>query len=269
MSSPEELHERLQPLLADPRETVLFFDLDGTLAPIVPRPGDVAVPREVVKLVRRLAQRYLAVVIVSGRQSTEARRIVGLDELAYVGNHGYELMLPGRPVLMSPEAQSHIAFIRDLVKFCRGLDEIDEVGVSIEDKTATMSLHYRRAPDREAALSFIKQKIVPAARDMGLRVNEGRMVVEIKPPERVNKGVAVRQLIDRLEAKQALYAGDDTTDIDALKEMRRRRKKGQLMVGVGVVSGEMPSGLPRHADLLVSATGGVEDLLRLLNGEEP
>jgi trehalose 6-phosphate phosphatase len=268
-SSLDDVEHELKPLLADPAATVLFFDLDGTLAPIVGKPGDVAVPPQLVKLIRRLAQSYMAVVIVSGRQSTEARRIVGLDELAYVGNHGFELMLPGRPVLVSPEAQPHIAAIRELVKFCRALDDIDDIGIWLEDKTATISLHYRRSPDTEAARKYIKNTIAPKARELGLKVNEGRMVIEIKPPEKVNKGIAVRQLIDRLDAGQALYAGDDTTDIDALKELRRRRDNKQVMVGVGVVSNEMPKTLPRYADLLIGTMGGVENLLKILVGDEP
>jgi trehalose 6-phosphate phosphatase len=268
-SSLEELEQELQPLVDDPEATVLFFDLDGTLAPIVAKPGDVAVPPELVKLIRGLARTYLAVVIVSGRQSTEARRIVGIEELAYVGNHGYELMLPGHPVLVSPEAQPHIASIRELIKFCRSLEDIDGNGVWLEDKTATLSLHYRRAPDPDLARKYIKKEIAPRAKELGLKVNEGRMVVEIKPPEKVNKGIAVRKLIDRLDARQALYAGDDTTDIDALRELRRRSKKGEVMVGVGIVSREMPNTLPRYADVLVKTQGGVENLLKLLAGEEP
>lgn len=268
LSSLDEIEQELQPLLSDPENTALFFDLDGTLAPIVAKPGDVAVPPKLVTLIRRLAKTYMAVVIVSGRQSTEARRIVGLEELAYVGNHGFELLLPGHPVLVSPEAQPHIAAIRELIRFCRSLDDIDEIGVWLEDKTATLSLHYRLAPDPDVARKFIKSTISPQARELGLKVNEGRKVVEIKPPEKINKGVAVRRLIDRLDAGQALYAGDDTTDIDALKELRRRQKE-QVMVGVGVASSEMPARLPRYADLLVNTMGGVENLLMVLAGEEP
>jgi len=267
LSTTDEVQERLEPLIRAPGDTAIFLDLDGTLAPIVSRPADVAVPPAVVKLVRRLAQRYLAVVIVSGRQATEARRIVGIDELAYVGNHGFETMLPGHAVVVSPEAQPHVPAIRDLIKQCQSLAGIEDSGVWVEDKTATLSLHYRRALDPEAAKKFITASIIPLADGLGLKVNEGRMVVEIKPPEKVDKGTAVRELIDRLDAKQALYAGDDTTDIDALRELRRRGKK-QVMVGVGVVSREMPPALPRHADLLVASRGGVEMLLSLLAGVE-
>lgn len=267
LSTTDEIQRLIEPLVAAPADTALFFDLDGTLAPIVSKPSDVAVPPPIVKSIRRLAKRYLAVVIVSGRQATEARRIVGLDELAYVGNHGFEMMLPGRPVTVSPEAQPHIPAIRNLIAFCKSLCG-DEIGIWLEDKTATLSLHYRTAPDPQAAKEFIDQEIIPRAKELGLKVNLGRMVVEIKPPEKVDKGLAVRELIDRLAAKQALYVGDDTTDIDALKELRRRKKK-QVMIGVGVMSGEMPPTLPRYADLLVAPRGGIEMLLSLLEGEEP
>ncbi|MHB0915886.1 MAG: trehalose-phosphatase [Thermoleophilia bacterium] len=268
LSTTDEIQQQLEPLVAAPADTTIFLDLDGTLAPIVNKPADVAVPPEIVKLIRKLAQRYLAIAIVSGRQATEARRIVGLDELVYVGNHGFETMLPGRPVVVSPEAQPYIPAIRELTKYCRDLEGVEDSGVWLEDKMATLSVHYRRAPDPDAAKAFIEARIIPQAEKLGLKVNEGRMVVEIKPPAKVNKGLAVGHLIDRLSTRQAIYAGDDTTDIDALKELRRRKKK-QLMIGVGVVSSEMPAGLPRYADLLVAPRGGVETLLRLLAGEEP
>lgn len=268
LSTTEELQQRLEPLVSAPGETAIFLDLDGTLAPIVDRPSDVAVPAAVAKLIRRLSKRYLAVVIVSGRQATEARRIVGIEELAYVGNHGFELMLPGHAVVVSAAAQPHVPAIRQVLKAAYELAGTDDSGVFVEDKTATLSLHYRLAPDPEAAHRLIDENIVPLAKELGLKVNEGRKVVEIKPPEKVDKGTAVGDLIDRLQARQALYAGDDTTDIDALRELRRRGGK-QSMVGIGVASREMPATLSRHADLLIGSRGGVEEMLRLLAGEEP
>ena len=104
---------------------------------------------------------------------------------------------------------------------------------------------------------------------MGLAVFEGRKVTEVRPPAPVNKGVAVGELLDRLSCRQAIYIGDDTTDVDALKELRKRsRRKNSIMVGVGVISSEMPSELPKSADLLVERTSGVEQVLQMLAGEE-
>ncbi len=87
-----EITSALSVLAEEPSDSAVFFDLDGTLAPIVDRPEDSAVPPGTRELVARIAGRYGLVAVVSGRRSLEARRILGLEQIAYVGNHGYELL---------------------------------------------------------------------------------------------------------------------------------------------------------------------------------
>ncbi len=268
-ASAEEMLAALEPIVQDQSRTTLLFDLDGTLAPIVPRPDAVSVPSGVLRTIRKLSHIYLSVAIVSGRAANEARRIVGNSDIAYIGNHGFEVMLPGRPLVISEEAHPFLGSIRELAGQANG-EEMADAGVWLEDKSATLTYHYRRARDPEAARAYIREHIEPAAEKLGLAVSEGRMVVEVRPPVKVNKGVSVRRLLDRLDARGALYAGDDNTDIDALKELRRwRRKKDHDAVGVGVISPEMPPRLPRFCDFMVLRTSGVEMLLQMLAGEEP
>ena len=89
------MEELLAPLRRDPGSAAILLDVDGTLAPIVDRPDDAEVPAETRDLLAELARRYALVAAVSGRPALEARRIVGLEEIAYSGNHGFELLLPG------------------------------------------------------------------------------------------------------------------------------------------------------------------------------
>src|SRR3990172_267244 len=149
-----------------------------------------------------------------GRPATEAKRIMGISELAYIGNHGFETMLPGHTVVVSEEAQPFLPRIRELVEYCRSLEQVADAGVWVEDKMTTMSLHSRRAPDPDAARRFIEEKIMPRVRELELAPSEGRMVIEVRPPVDINKGVSVGRLLDRLGTAQAIYMGDDTTDID-------------------------------------------------------
>lgn len=268
-NTPAEIQEKLEPLLAEPGTAVILLDLDGTLAPIVSRPGDVSVPPAISRLVRRLSHTYMAVGIISGRTANEARRIVGNPDVAYIGNHGFETMVPGHAIVVCDEAQPWLGKIRELTSQ-GSVEEMTEAGVWLEDKAATLSYHYRRAPDADAALEYIRKKIIPKAEKLGLAVSDGRMVVEIRPPVEINKGVSVGHLLDRLEARRAIYVGDDTTDIDALKELRKRkRRKDSIMIGIGVISNEMPSRLPKFCDLMVARVNGVESLLEILAGEEP
>lgn len=263
------IQAKLAPLTENPADAAIFFDLDGTLAAIRSRPEEVAVPREIARLVRKIGHRYLAVTVVSGRPATEAKRIAGNSELAYIGNHGFETMLPGRTVVVTAEAQPYIGAIKELIGFARGLPDLVDSGITLEDKTATMSFHYRRAPDPDRALAMIREKFIPKIEDLGLASREGRKVLEVRPPVPIDKGVAVGRLLDQLGALKALYAGDDTTDIDALNELnKRKRRKNTVMVGIGVISDEMPAELPRYCDLLVDRLSGMELVLQILAGEE-
>ncbi len=265
----DKMQELLGPLVSEASRAAIFLDLDGTLAPIVPRPADVAVPPAVARLVRKLQHNYLAVTVVSGRPATEAKRIAGNSDLAYIGNHGFETMLPGRAVVLCQSAQPYVAKVRELVEYARGLPEMIDSGIWLEDKNVTLSFHFRSASDQGEALALIKDKFFAKIETLGLQVHEGRKVVEVRPPVNIDKGVAVGQLADRLGVKMMLYAGDDTTDIDAFKELRKRkRRKGVIAVSVGVISEEMPPGLPRYADLLVERVSGVETMLQILAGEE-
>jgi len=268
-NSLDEIQEMLAPLLDDRGATAIFLDLDGTLAPIMPRPDDVSVPPDTSRLIRALAHVYLAVTVVSGRPATGAKRIVGNAELAYIGNHGFETMLPGHAVVVCEEAQPFLPKIRELIEYCRKFEDMSELGIWLEDKTATMSFHFRRSREPEQAMEYIQKNFQPRIEKLGLTTSAGRKVIEVRPPVPVNKGVAVGQLLDRLSCKKAVYIGDDTTDVDALKELRKRkRRKENVMVGVGVISDEMPAELPRNADLLVARISGVEQVLQLLAGEE-
>src|SRR5664280_3302596 len=94
---PMESNRLIVDLASDPAHAALLLDVDGTLAPIVPRPDDARVPDETRSLLRELAARYALVACVSGRSCAEARRIVGVEELVYVGTHGLELA-PGAAV---------------------------------------------------------------------------------------------------------------------------------------------------------------------------
>lgn len=265
----DEIQEALQPLIDEPGATIIFLDLDGTIVPIMHRPEDVVLAPAMGRLIRTLAHKYLAVAIVSGRPATEAKRIAGNSEIAIIGNHGFETLLPGHASMVCDEAQPHVPDVRELVKYLKSLLPAVDLGITVDDKTATASIHYRRSGDPERALDFIRGKIYPLIEKLGLEAREGRMVVDVRPPVAIDKGVAVGRLMDRLNATKALYAGDDTTDVDALKELRRRRKKQVVVVGIGVISAEMPSELPRYSDLMVERVSGVETVLQILAGEEP
>ena len=138
-------------LREDPAKAAILTDVDGTLAPIAERAEDAAVPGAAREALAALSERFGLVGCVSGRQAEEARRLVGLDQLAYAGNHGLELLLPGDDVV-APDP-SLAGRERDAAEFIAGLDpaELAAVGLRLEDKGAIQALHWRGAEDERGA----------------------------------------------------------------------------------------------------------------------
>ncbi len=225
---------------AEPGRAALLLDVDGVLAPIVERPADAVVPEETRAELRRLAARYGLVAVVSGRPARDAALMVGVPELRYVGEHGLEL---------EPDAAGYAAAIRDFTNAAAWPDT--------EQKQQSVALHYRSATDAAAA-RHVLEEIAAQAREQGFRTRFGRMVLEILPPVAADKGTAVRRLLETSGLRRALYAGDDTTDLDAFAALAGL----ELAVRVAVSSPEGPSTLRERADLVVSSPTAFLELLR-------
>jgi trehalose 6-phosphate phosphatase len=229
-------------LAAEPPRAALLLDVDGVLAPIVPVPSEATVPPETRAELERLRGRYGLVACISGRAGDDARRIVGLDGLDVVGEHGLEL---------DPEAAS---WRGRLEAFVAGVEWDD-----VERKTLTATFHYRRHPDEREALAVL-EPVAERARAAGLVPRFGRKVLELRPPLAANKGTAVRHLLDRHGLGRALYAGDDTTDLDAFRALAGL----ELGVRVAVASSEGPPELREAADVVVDGPAAFLELLRSL-----
>jgi trehalose 6-phosphate phosphatase len=232
----------LERLAAEPERAAVLLDVDGVLAPIVDVPADAAVPEETRLELRRLHARYALVACVSGRSGDDAARVVGLPELVYIGEHGLEL---------APDAP---AWRERLHGFAATVDWDD-----IEPKPLTVSFHYRRAEDEEEALRLL-EAVATRARAEGLVARFGRRVLELRPPLEANKGTAVRALLEGRGLRRALYAGDDTTDLDAFAALGGL----DVSVRVAVASAEAPPGLREAADLVVGSPAEFLAVLRSL-----
>ena len=237
----------LAPLAGAPERSAILLDVDGTLAPIVARPELSEVPPETKAELRRLASEYLLVACVSGRSSADATRLVGVEGIRIVGNHGLEL---------DPRSAELAEAVR---RFVSALEIPD--GIRVEDKGLSVTLHYREAADPEKAEHWLAE-VSAAALHEGLDPRGGRMVLEIRPAVPANKGTAVRALIAESGATRALYAGDDVTDLDAFAALERSELEGA--VRVAVASSEGPTELVEQADLVVESPEALTDLLRRL-----
>jgi trehalose 6-phosphate phosphatase len=255
----------LAPLRDHADRSAVLTDVDGTIAPITTDPAEATVPEGTRRLLRLLAERYSLVGCLSGRRALDARRVVGLDELAYSGNHGFELLLPGdTDVRPDPSLDGHE---EDAPRFVGGLDrsELERVGIRTEDKGAIVALHWRGAANETAAES-LAQEIASEAEWEGLVPHRGRKVLEIRPNVAINKGIAVAALIPARPIDHALYGGDDRTDVDAFAALRTLHEDGELETAlcIAVSSDESPPEVAEAADLTVPGPEGFVRVLEAL-----
>jgi trehalose 6-phosphate phosphatase len=194
---------------------------------------------------------------ISGRRAAEARRLVGVDEIAYAGNHGLELLLPGdEGPRLDPSLDGRE---RAAAEFLAALDsaELSASGLRVEDKGPIQGLHWRGADDERGAEARAHEIGAEAGR-AGLEPRWGRKVLELRPVGGGGKDAAVAALLAADGVTAAIYAGDDRTDLDAFRRLRELRDEGRLeaAICVGVASAEAPPELPEESDLIVDGPEG-------------
>lgn len=259
------LEDTLAPLRASPATTAVLLDVDGTLAPIVEYAAEASVPEQTRRLLSAIARRYRTVACISGRRAAEARAMVAVGTISYVGSHGGELLFAGRT---HAELDPRLAEWADAVAaFRRSADtrSLRGVRVRIEDKGPIVAFHWRGAPDEQAAIEAVSALAERAEAD-GLLVHRGRKVLEVRPPVRFDKADGVAAMVAQAPVTGALYAGDDVTDLDAFRALRSMVARGELAraVLIGVRSPEGPPEIEAEADLVVDGTDGFAEVLSAL-----
>ena len=259
------LLEALDPVRSDPSDAAVLLDIDGTLAPIVRHAADAHVPEATRTLLIEIARRYRLVACVSGRPASTARQIVAIGTIAYIGNHGGEMLRPrATRAEIDPELAAWTARVRAFGERAFS-PQAQRLRVRSEDKNAIVAFHWRGAPDEAAAAAFVR-RIAELAEQEGFAVHWGRKVLEVRPPVALDKGVGIARLLRGMPVTAALYVGDDTTDLDAFRRLRRLVESGGLDTAVcaAVSSDEAPEELAREADLTVDGPSGVRELLEAL-----
>ena len=200
-------------------QPLLAFDFDGTLAPIVARPGDARVTTQVSELLKRLGQ-YRPLAIVSGRSVKDVTRRLGFTARYVIGNHGAEEAGKAPVFGIAPMKR-----VRARLAACA--DELNAEGIQVEDKRYSLALHYRLAPDPNAAIARIKALL--SEMDPALRVYPGKCVFNVVAADAPDKCDAVASLVLRAGCASAVFVGDDVND-EAVFE---RAQPNWLTVRVG------------------------------------
>ncbi|MGV4199341.1 trehalose-phosphatase [Citrobacter murliniae] len=203
-----------------------FFDLDGTLAEIKPHPDQVVVPKTVLHLLHRLAaQNAGALALISGRSMAELDVLTTPFRFPLAGVHGAER----RDI----NGHAHIVSLPQDVE--REIDVLlnaamaELPGTTLEAKGMAFALHYRQAPEHEAALLALAQHIIHKWPQLALQ--PGKCVVEIKP-KGTNKGEAIDAFMQEapFAGRVPVFIGDDLTDEAGFRVVNRA---GGISVKVG------------------------------------
>jgi len=242
----------------------LFLDYDGTLTPIVDSPEKAILPSEMKGVLQELSKMpHIKVAIVSGRSLFDLKDMVGLKNLVYVGNHGYEIN--GKDLQLKSLITPNLRNIFEVIKqeFNNLLPEME--GAWLEDKGATLSIHYRLVKDRKVVplRKNVARIVKRYFRNREIKIGEGKKVIEIRPPFAWDKGKAVswilrqEQFISRGRNILPIYIGDDITDEDVFVTLYKK--------GITIFVGDLKR-RPSRAQYYLQDTTEVADFLtRVLN----
>lgn len=207
------------------KKLFLFLDYDGTLALLADHPDKAILSDEVRNILRKVVgDSRFKVAVISGRELKDIKSKVGIREIIYSGNHGLEIEGPG----FAYESNIAASYKKLLGKIKKDLHRsfVNFKGVFIEDKNLSLTVHYRLAdkkfiPEIKKIIhitlaGYLSEKIIKA--------RTGKMILEIVPPVKWNKGLAVKWILDRPEFLKndfyPIYFGDDTTDEDAFELLK-------------------------------------------------
>ncbi|MDQ3483943.1 MAG: trehalose-phosphatase [Actinomycetota bacterium] len=261
-------HAGLTGLIADPGRALVAFDYDGTLAPIVADPTTATSHPDVVVALSELAPLVGTVAVITGRPAQVAVALGGfahergLEHLIVVGHYGLERWSAATGVFETAEPPKGLDAVRAALQ---GLLESMGVGdADIEDKGLSIAVHVRRLPSPEEAFAAIREPLERLAHEQGLTAEPGRFVVELRPPG-MDKGIALRHLVDEVEARTIVFAGDDLGDLAAFAEVERLRRDGRA--GLLICSGSAEvTALAERADLVLDGPAGVAAWMGALVG---
>jgi trehalose 6-phosphate phosphatase len=243
------LRPELEPLARDPARSAVLLDFDGTLSEIVAHPDLARAAQGARSAVEGLAGRYGLVAVVSGRPTEDVQALLGVEGVTYAGHYG----ATSSGVALDPRVASEATIAADRVD-----------GAWVEDKGSSVAVHYRQAGQPDVARRSLLVPLQRLADEHRLDLIEGKMVLELVPRDRQRKGGAVQRLIREVDARAAMFAGDDLADREAFAALDLLRDEGVATLKVAVRGVEEWPELLSEADLIVPGPAGLVALLREL-----
>ena len=240
----------------------LALDFDGTLSEIAPSPEAAVIHPRCADALRRAVGKFAVVAVVSGRAARDLARRVDVPGAVCVGNHGAERVVGGVYESAADAGGGAESVSRALDAVRRATAKIG--GLVYEDKGFSVSVHYRAAADPESARRELRRALAGVPNADGMESFWGKMVLELRPARAPNKGDALAALVAEYRLDALAFAGDDTTDVDAMR--RLRALGGIAALGIAVVSDAdaAPPALLESADYAANGAAAVGKMLAAL-----
>lgn len=253
--------EHLKTFKKDP-STAIVTDIDGTISEIAPTPDEAVVTGTMRREIVRLKEKFGLVAVLSGRSVWNAKEMVGVEGLLYVGNHGMEFLKDDR-LLVNPEVEKYLPQIKKTAQKLKNEDLSCIDGLLFEDKGICYSIHYRLARPTENAREKILNAIHNDPECKKLKISEGRQLIELKPPVSCDKGTILHNIIEQYNLEKIIYLGDDITDVDAFWKLQELEREGKIRgASILVHSREIPPYVKKDASFFVN---GVDDVLKFFH----
>jgi trehalose 6-phosphate phosphatase len=250
-------------LAAQAQTAAVCLDFDGTLAPIVDDPNEARPLPGTVELLGHLAARFAAVALLSGRPADYLAEHAPALGLRYLGLYGLQEIRDGR-VRVDPRLEVARPAVMAAQQDLRDLAAVRDSGAYLEDKQYAVAIHTRRVADPARWTAAIDEAARQVAHRHGLEVVLGKLVWELRPAVRSDKGDAVRRVVGESNARSVIVAGDDLGDLSAFAAALELKGRGGDALRVAVDSAEAPAALIDQADVIVDGPPGLLEFLRQL-----
>ena len=232
MSKPKYIFEskdkaggRLIDKITSQRKIILLLDYDGTLVPIKKKPSLAVLSAGMHKLLKKLAvHSNFSVIIVTGRSSPDIKKLIGIKNIIYVSNHGFQIS--GKRIKwIHPGVKRNLPILKKILLLLnRDLKPFTKT--FIEDKKLTLSVHFRN--EKNSLIPFVKKIVATCIQPFQENIikTTGKKVIEIRPSINWNKGKAILKILALLQHKKnknsIVCIGDDKTDEDAFRALRNK-----------------------------------------------
>ena len=227
MNKSPDLEKKISTLLNlfENKPPALALDFDGVISELKSDPRTAYVDEYCLKTIVKLTKILPDISIISGRSAIDINSKLKLENLTYIGNHGAEHIKNGQLIRKSPEGieiiiKSALDYIKTQTKNIRGIFH--------ENKTISASIHYRGSKDHKKTKVILSNALSNIPNIDKLDVFWGKQILEIRPHSQFNKGYAINHLIESKNIKNIVFLGDDTTDLDAMIEIRKQRDLGNI-----------------------------------------